>query len=423
MPKQVTPLNDTQIKQAKPQQQDYRLFDGGGLYLIIKAKGSKLWRFDYLSPVDNKRKTISFGTYPDVTLSKARELRNEARQKIADKIDPSNERKETKQQDKALKFESGLSLDNIFVKWFEATKHKRAITTNEKAQRAYEKDLAPWIGKLNIKQIKKAAVIECLKRVDSRTGGESARRLMMLCNQVWRYAVSEDFCEHNIIADIDASIVLKQVIHKQMAHITDEMELSKLLQAIDSYRGHFITICALKIAPLLIVRPLNIRLMAWSEIDFEKALWSIPAQKNSDGSRNEGYQNRMKRGEPHIVPLSKQALAILNEIRPLTGDSRFVFPATRGDDDKPLSENTLNGALSNMGYKNQTMHGIRHTASTILNESGLFRPDVIEKALAHNDKNSIRATYNKASYLEERKQLMQWWADYLDGLKGKVLAK
>ena len=165
------------------------------------------------------------------------------------------------------------------------------------------------------------------------------------------------------------------------------------------------------------MRPLNIRLMRWAELDFENALWSIPAQKNADGTRNDGNQNRMKKDRPHTVPLSRQAIEILNEIRPLTGDSVFVFPATRGANTNPLSENTLNGALSNMGYKNQTMHGIRHTASTILNESALFRPDVVETALAHNDKNSIRQTYNKATYLEERKELMQWWADYLEGLK------
>ena len=414
MPKQVTPLTDTAINKAKPKDKDYQLSDGGGLSLLITKDGGKWWRFNYISPIDGKRKLISFGTYPDVTLLKARGLRNDARQKIKDGIDPSNERKEAKQAQK----QDDLTLDKVFAEWYKLTAKDRAITTNEKTQRAYEKDLAPWLGKQGIKDIKKAAVIECLKRVDSRTGGESARRLRMLCNQVWRYAVNCDYCEHNIIADIDATVVLQKAQKKAMAHITDEKELAQLLRDIERYKGHFITICALKIAPLLIVRPLNIRLMRWAELDFENALWSIPAQKNADGTRNDGNQNRMKKDRPHTVPLSRQAIEILNEIRPLTGDSVFVFPATRGANTNPLSENTLNGALSNMGYKNkQTAHGIRHTASTILNESALFRPDVVETALAHNDKNSIRQTYNKATYLEERKELMQWWADYLEGLK------
>ena len=413
MPKQVAPLTDTTINKAKPKDTDYWLSDGGGLSLLITKDGGKWWRFNYISPIDGKRKLISFGVYPDVTLLKARGLRNDARQKIKDGLDPSSERKKTKQAQK----QDDLTLDKVFTEWYKLTAKDRAVTTNEKTQRAYEKDLAPWLGKQAVKNIKKAAVIECLKRVDSRTGGESARRLRMLCNQVWRYAVNCDYCEHNIIADIDATVVLQKAQKKEMAHITDEKELAQLLRDIERYKGHFVTICALRIAPLLIVRPLNIRLMRWDEIDFVNALWSIPAQKNADGSRRDGNQNRMKMDKPHIVPLSRQALAILEEIRPLTGDCDFVFPATRGATTNPLSENTLNGALSNMGYKNQTMHGIRHTASTILNESALFRPDVVETALAHNDKNSIRRTYNKATYLEERKELMQWWADYLEGLK------
>lgn len=413
MPKQVKPLTDTELKSAKPKEKDYQLSDGGGLSLLVTKDGFKWWRFNYISPIDGKRKLISFGIYPDVNLVKARELRNNARQKIKDGLDPSNERKEAKQAQK----QDGLTLDNVFAEWYKLTSKDRAATTNEKTKRAYEKDLAPWLGKQAVKNIKKAIVIECLKRVDSRTGGESARRLRMLCNQVWRYAVNCDYCEHNIIADIDPTVVLQKAQKKEMAHITDEKELAQLLRDIEHYKGHFVTICALKIAPLLIVRPLNIRLMRWAEIDFENAIWNIQAQKNADGSRNEGNQNRMKMNKPHSVPLSRQALAILNEIRPLTGDSVFVFPATRGANTTPLSENTLNGALSNMGYKNQTMHGIRHTSSTILNECGLFRADVIEAALAHSDKDKIRRTYNKATYLEERKELMQWWGDYLEGLK------
>ena len=396
------------IESLQAKDKNYFVNDGDGLYLLVTAKGSKRWIYKY--SFQNKKETLAIGVYPKISLAKAREAHAKAKLLKDSGINPVEKKRDDKKQELQ-------SLNDIFNEWYKLTAKDRAETTNERTIRAYEKDLAPWIGNEPIKSIKKGAVIECLKRVDSRTGGESARRLKMLCNQIWRYAVNCDYCEHNIIADIDSKTVLQKAEKKHMAHITDTAELSRLLKDIDFYKGHFITICALKIAMLLIVRPLNIRLMRWGEIDFESKLWIIPAQKNPDGSRREGYQNRMKKNRPHAVPLSIQAIAILNEIRPLTGISEFVFHTSRGANIKPLSENTLNGALSNMGYKNQTMHGIRHTASTILNESGLFRPDVIETALAHNDKNSIRQTYNKAEYIEERKELMQWWANLLDNFK------
>lgn len=248
-----------------------------------------------------------------------------------------------------------------------------------------------------------------------------------MLGQIWNYALTFDLVEKNIVAEIDSSVVLKQAIKKEMAHLTDEQEFAGLIRDIENYRGHFITICALKIASLLFVRPLNIRLMEWAEIDFNKKTWTIPPQRTDD-KKEQRQGNRMKKDRPHIVPLSEKAIEILNDLYPLTGVSKYVFPSTIGFAN-PLSENTLNGALSNMGYKNkQTAHGFRHTASTMLNENKtkfgikLSEKDlgeIIEVALAHADKNSIRRIYNKAQYVKERRIIMNWWADYIDELKMK----
>jgi integrase len=421
----VLPLNDIQIKNIKPKEKDFKMFDGGGLFLLVKTDGSKLWRCKFR--FGGMEKLASFGKYPQVSLFQVRQKLIELKAKVADGINPIEEKMEAKKNQKQQQKQDDNTLTKVFNDWYEVTKPKRAQSTNEHTFRAFEKNLKPWLGNKPIAEITKSEIIDCLKRLDNRTGGESGRRLKILCGQVWRYALTYEYVPKNIIAEIDGSIILKQSVKKEMAHLTDEKEFAGLLRDIDNYKGHFITISALKLASLLFVRPLNIRHMEWVEIDFNKKTWTIPAQKTDD-DKEQRQGNRMKMNRAHIVPLADRVIDILNDLKPLTGVSKYVFPSTIGFSN-PLSENTLSGALSNMGYKNkQTAHGFRHTASTILNENktkygiALSESDlggIIEVALAHADRNSIRQIYNKAQYVNERFIIMNWWADYLNDLKTK----
>ena len=421
MAKVVAPLTDTAIKALKPA--DKWRADGNGLLLVIKKDGTKWWRFDYTRPTGG-RNSLSFGIYPVVSLLQARQLRFTAKEKISQGIDPGEDRKEAKQ----ITVANTNSLDKVFNEWFYSKKvQDRASTTNKKDFDRFKNDLSPWLGNKHIKDIKKLDIIECLRRLDDRTGGESARKLKNLCSQIWRYAVTFDIAEHNIIADIDSSAVLQKAIKKNFAHITEPQDFAELLKAIDKYRGDFVTVCALKLAPLVIVRPFNIRSMKWSEIDFEKETCTIPPQKGEDG-RKQREGNRMKMNSPHIVPLSPQAIKILKDIQPLTGHTPNVFfKATSAE--KVLGGDTLSKALRSMGYQDkQTAHGFRHTADTLLNEavnkdgSKKFDEAFVASVLAHTngrDINKTESIYNKAKYLPQRKELMNWWSNYLDELKSK----
>lgn len=427
MAKQVKPLSDQQIKNAKPQQKDYQLSDGGGLGLLITKDGSKLWRFNYISPKDGKRKLISFGTYPDVPLQSgtkidektkeiikdgqgkpiifqgARAKRDEARQKIANGIDPSEERKEKKEAIKkqGRTFE-GVASEFIDKKIKEGKSNKYLTSIRSKlAMYIY-----PLIGKKQMTDIKRSDVMEALKIAD-RKSPHSTKSALQYTKAIFTYAENMGYVEFSVIGSVAAKNVLTKTERKNFKHIKDPKRFGELLKAIDDYNGEFVTRQLLRFMPLVMTRPTEARIARWSEIDLEKEVWAIPAE-------------RMKMRNDHIVPLSKQAIKILKEIQPFTGHRELVFASAYGGA-KIMSENTVNNALRKIGFGDeQTGHGFRHSASTMLHEhigEHGAHSLVIEACLAHKDTNEIRAVYNKAQYLEERRRLMQWWADYLDSLK------
>lgn len=407
MPKRVPQLNDTQIKQAKPQQKDYQLSDGGGLSLLITKDGGKWWRFNYISPIDSKRKLISFGTYPDVTLLKARELRKEVRQKIKDGIDPSNERKDKKKADELLAKENQNTFKNIATEWLSRKQNEICETHYKKTIRYLEKDIYPVIGDKHIDGVTRADILQIITKLDDNAAGVAARKCLSIIRMVYKYALTFSKAAHNIAADIDTATALRKRELKHFAFIKDPKELGELLSAIDAYQGDINTKYALKLMPLVFVRPANIRFMEWSEINFKKAVWNIPAEK-------------MKMKDPHIVPLSIQAIEILREVQKYNGSYRYVF-ASQVTTVRPLSENTLNIGLKRLGFGDKTVsHGFRHTAATLLNTHKMkigIDSEIIERQLAHKERNKIKAVYDHAEYLPERTKLMQWWADYLEGLK------
>ncbi|MEW8190512.1 MAG: integrase arm-type DNA-binding domain-containing protein [Candidatus Thiodiazotropha endolucinida] len=388
-------LTDTAVRRAKPHDKARRLYDSGGLFLLINPNGSKYWRFKYR--FHGVEKLLALGVYPDVSLKSARDKRDAARQQIADGIDPSEARKAEKV---ARACEN--SFEAIAREWWGKRAESWAEGHSSRVLLRLENDVFPWIGSKPIGAITSAELLTVLRRVEKRGAVETAHRIHQSCGQIFRFAVS------TLRAESDPSAALKGALQpasqKHHASITDPKQIGELLRAIDGYQGQFVTRCALQLAPLVFVRPGELRHAEWSEIDLDKAEWRIPAEK-------------MKMSTVHLIPLSTQAIAILNEIKPLTGHGKYVFPGIRSNK-RPMSENTVTGALRRLGYASGEMtgHGFRSMASTILNEQG-WHKDAIERQLAHMERNSIRAAYNYAEYLPERIKMMQAWADYIDGLK------
>ena len=392
------PLTDTACKNAKPKPdgKPAKYADEKGMYLLVNQTG-KYWRLDYRYA--NKRKTLAIGVYPTVTLKDAREKRDEARRLLAEDIDPGEHRKVTKAS-KVLQAEN--SFEAVAREWF--TKFKPTWTDGhaERIIRRLERDIFPWLGSRPIAGIEAPELLTNLQRIERRGAIETAHRAMQNTSQIFRYAIATGRAKYNPAADLTGA--LAPTIKTSFPTITDPTKIAELLRAIDGYQGTLATQCALKLAPLVFVRPGELRQAEWCEVDLENALWVIPAA-------------RMKMREKHVVPLSRQAMAILSELKPLTGNGRYVFPGARSNG-RPMSENTVNAALRRLGYDKDTMtgHGFRHMASTLLNEQGWNR-DAIERQMAHAERNSIRATYNYAEYLPERHRMMQSWADYLETLK------
>ncbi|MET0108150.1 MAG: integrase arm-type DNA-binding domain-containing protein [Candidatus Thiodiazotropha sp.] len=389
-------LTDTAVRRAKPHDKARKLFDGGGLFLLINPNGSKYWRFKYR--FHGVEKLLALGVYPDVTLKSARDKRDAARQQIADGVDPSEARK----AEKAARA-SNNSFEAIAREWWGKRAPNWSESHSSRIMLRLENDVFPWVGSKPIGDISPPELLTVLRRIEKRGAIETAHRIHQSCSQIFRYAISTQRAERDPAADLKGAIPPTR--QKHHASITDPKQIGELLRAIDGYQGQFVTRCALQLAPLVFVRPGELRHAEWSEIDFDKAEWRIPAEK-------------MKMSTVHIVPLSTQAIAILNEIKPLTGNGKYVFPGVRSNK-RPMSENTITGALRRLGYASGEMtgHGFRSMASTILNEQG-WHKDAIERQLAHMERNSIRAAYNYAEYLPERIKMMQAWADYLDGLKG-----
>lgn len=395
-------LTVVQVKNAKPKEKPYKLADERGLYLLINPNGSKLWKFKYRFAALEKK--LSLGAFPTVTLAAARDAREEAKKQLSKNIDPGVLKNSIKRSTKAA---AENSFEAIAREWHAKFNNKWGKSHRERILIRLEQNIFPWIGRRPVSEVTAPEILSALRRIEKRGAIETAHRTLQICGQVFRYAVVSGRAERDPSGDLKGA--LAPVKKRHHASITDPIEVGKLLRAINSYEGVFITKCALQLAPLVFVRPGELRHAEWNEFDFEKAEWRIPAAK-------------MKMKQTHIVPLSTQAIKILNDLKPLTGEGQYLFPS-RTSSRKPMSENTILAALRRMDYSSDQMtgHGFRSLASTLLNENGWNR-DAIERQLAHSERNNVRAAYNYAEYLPERREMMQWWADYIDELaKGNVI--
>lgn len=391
-------LNDTLIRNARPRDKDWKLADEKGLYLLVTKKGAKLWRLKYRH-LGVERK-LSLGKYPDVGLKDARRQREEARRRLAEGGDPSRDKRAAKA---AAKLGIENSFDALASEYIEkVTKEGLAEATLVKA-RWFASLLQPGIGKLPIAEVTPHELLAALKKIEAAGHRETARRLRSFASRVFRYAVATGRASNDPAQPLRGALIAPVARH--YAAITDETELGGLLRAIETYQGEPVTLAALRLAPHLFQRPGEVRQMQWAELDFESAVWTIPAA-------------RMKQRQPHTVPLSRQALGILEEIKSLTPRGRYVFPSVRSRE-RPMSENTINGALRRLGYSGteMTAHGFRSTACSLLNQSGKWNPDAIERALAHREANQVRAAYHRSAYWAERVVMAQWWSDHLDALR------
>ncbi|HXC40249.1 MAG TPA: tyrosine-type recombinase/integrase [Burkholderiales bacterium] len=390
-------LTDKAIRTAQHADKPVRLFDGGGLYLELAPNGGKWWRLKYRFA--GKEKRLSLGVYPIIGLKDARIRREDAKRMLANGIDPSEQR----QIKKAMVLERAAnSFEAIAREWFASFSKKWVKGHSDKIIRRLERNAFPYMGGKAIADITTKDVLAMLRKVEERGAVETAHRTKQVCSQVFRYAVATGRAERDPTIELKGA--LTPVKERHHPSITDPKAIGALLRAIDGYDGSPVTKAALRFAPLTFVRPGELRRAAWPEFDLDKAEWRIPAE-------------RMKMREQHIVPLSKQALEVLKELMPYTGSGHFLFPGARTNG-RSMSENTVNAALRRLGYSKDEMtgHGFRSMASTHLNEQGWHR-DAIERQLAHAERDEVRAAYNFAEHLPERRQMMQAWADYLDRLR------
>ncbi len=390
------PLTAQEVRNAKPRDKVYRLYDEKGMYLEVTPAGGTYWRLKYR--FDGKEKRLALGVYPAVSLADARKRRRTARSLLDRGVDPSAA-KATKVADASAAAES---FEVIAREWFDKNAPRWAKSHADKIIRRLELNVFPWIGRDPIAKIEAPELLAVLRRVESRGALDTAHRTMQNCSQVFRYAVATGRARRDPTQDLRGA--LAPVKHEHYASVRDPKEVAALLRAIDGFSGTLPVRCAIRLLPLVFVRPGELRMARWAEFYLDVAEWRIPAE-------------RMKRRVPHIVPLAEQAVAILRELEPLTGRGELLFPGIR-DRKKPMSENTINAALRRLGYERHQMtgHGFRSIASTLLNEQGWNR-DAIERQLAHAERDSVRAAYNYAEHLPERRLMMQAWADYLDGLK------
>lgn len=392
--RQLNKLSQKHIDHAKPAEKPFNLADGGGLILQVQPSGGLWWRLRYRFA--GKQMMLGLGTYPDTTLKMAREKRDDARRLLAAEppIDPSLARKAER-----AAASSPETLKAIATEFLEMQTAGAAATT----LRRLELHVFPYLGKKPIARITAAELLAVLRRVEHKGTYDTAHRIRSACSRIWRYAIGSGRAEQDVAAALVGQ--LAPVNAQNFATITEPRKIGELLRAIDGYSGLHSVSAALKLAPLVFVRPGELRAATWDEFDLENAEWRIPAR-------------RTKLRVEHVVPLADQAVAILDDLFPLTGsESGYVFPSVRSSS-TCMSDNSLNAALRRMGYSKEQMtaHGFRAMASTRLNELG-FPPDIIEKQLAHAERNKVRAAYNHASYLPQRQEMMQFWADYLDNLK------
>ena len=390
-------LSDIAIRNAKPMVKPYKLSDSGGLFVLIATTGGKLWRYSYR--FDGKQKTLTLGTYPDTGLKEARELHASARKVLAAGIDPNENRKNNKA---TKKLNAANSFEMVAREWWQSYMKNKAESHKEKVIRRFELYLFPWLGKKPISEITAPQFLEVIKRIEKQNKLETAHRTLQTAGQVFRYAVQNGMTIRDVTADLKGALPATTVKH--MAAFTEPKEVAELLRAFESFNGTYTVQCALQLAPLVFVRPSELRMAKWADIDLEAGTWQYLVSKTKTD---------------HLVPLSTQAVTILRNLQPLSGHGEYVFQGGHSPL-KPMSESAVNAALKRMGYDTKTQitgHGFRAMARTILHERLNIDPHIIEHQLAHKVPDALGAAYNRTKFIAQRTAMMQAWADYLDELK------
>lgn len=394
------PLTVKEIENAQPRSTPQKLADERGLYLLISPQGSKRWHLRY--SFRGEKKKISFGPFPDVSLKAARAKRDEARALVAEGVDPLHQRREQKQQAKLASAQTFASVAREYIAKRVNDGDKAISEGTRKKSEWLLSLLEPKLGRLPVSEITAPVLLAALTEVQESGRRETARRLRSFVGRVLKHAIVTGRAENNPAPALQGALATPTVRHHPA--VIEPEALGELLRAIDDYGGHASTRAALKLSAHLFQRPGEIRTMRWADLDLDAAIWTIPSE-----------QIKMRR--EHRVPLSRQAIAIIRSMSDVAAYSEYVFPSFSPK--KPLSENAVNGALGRLGYSGvMTAHGFRTTASSLLNESGEFHPDAIERALAHEDANAVRKAYNRTQYWDERVRMMQWWSDKIDSLKG-----
>lgn len=411
-------LTDTAIRAVKTGDPRARLSDGEGLYLRLFVKGgSHGWRFDY--SFQGRRKGLSLGTYPNTSLALARQKADDARRLLAAGIDPSEHRKTEKARQaerltRAKLEEAGLpspdSFEHVAREWYVKRKTEWAPSYGQKIIQRFEADVFPFIGRTPIRDLTPPAILDVLRKIEGRGVVETAHRALENCSQVFRYAVASGLVTSDPCRDLKGALARPRVKH--FPAITDPNRLGELMRAIYGYQGTYVVRAALKLAPLVLLRPGELRSAAWDELDLDTGMWMVPS------SRMKRTVYEKANGKPHAVPLSRQAVEVLREVRPITGPEGFVFRGERHHD-RAMSENTVNAALRALGFSSDevTGHGFRATARTLLEEKLGFAPAVIDAQLAHSVRDALGTAYNRTEHMQERARMMQAWADYLDELR------
>ncbi|AJC64952.1 tyrosine-type recombinase/integrase [Dickeya zeae] len=406
-------LTDVKVRTAKPSDKQYKLTDGNGMHLLVHPNGSKYWRLQYR--FGGKQKMLALGVYPDVSLADARARRDEARKLLANGTDPGDKKKSDKvEQSEALTFKE------VAIEWH-ATNKKWSQEHSYRVLKSLEDNLFPAIGKRNIAELKTRDLLAPIKAVEQSGRLEVASRLQQRTTAIMRYAVQSGLIDYNPAQEMAGAVASSNRQHRPAL---DLKRTPELLRRIDNYTGRPLTRLAVELTLLIFIRSSELRFARWSEIDFETAMWTIPPEREPiDGVKHSHRGSKMR--TPHLVPLSRQALATLKQIQQFSGDHELIFIGDHNPR-KPMSENTVNNALRVMGYDTKVEvcgHGFRTMACSSLIESGLWSRDAVERQMSHMERNSVRAAYiHKAEHLDERKLMLQWWADFLDANREKAVS-
>ena len=390
-------LTDIAVRNAKPTDKQQKLFDGGGLFLLVTPAGGKRWVLKYR--FNGKEKSLALGTYPEVSLVEARKRRASARELLVQGVDPGEAKKADR---RAAKLAAANSFEAVALAWMEERRPYVEPAQYDKTLARFKNDAFPWLGKRPILEIEAPEILDVLKRVDGRGARFTAHRLRGEISRVFRYGIKEGFCRSDPARDLLGAIPPAQTTH--FASITEPAKVGEMLRAFDGFTGTFPVLCALKLAPMLFVRPGELRQAEWTEFDLDRGEWRYQVSKTNTA---------------HLVPLAAQAVAILRELHALTGEGHYVFPGAR-DRNRPMSEAAINAALRRLGYDTRTEitgHGFRAMARTILHEELEQKPEVIEHQLAHAVPDNLGGAYNRTRFIKERRAMMQKWADYLDQIK------